>query len=76
MHALQRNPADRYTSAAAMKAEIDTVEHVRVTGLCDRLQEPAAWKPGLFERPLVLTFALLSPVLIGIVIIMLFVLLH
>jgi hypothetical protein len=58
-----------------MKAELDTVEQVRVTGLCDRLQEPTAWKPGLFERPLVLAAALLSPLLIGIVV-MLFLLLR
>jgi len=76
LRALQRDPAERYASAAAMKAELDTAEHVRVTGLCDRLREPAAWKPGLFERPLALTFALLSPVLVGIVVIMLFLLLH
>jgi serine/threonine-protein kinase len=75
LRALQRDPADRYPSAAAMKAELDTVEQVRVTGLCDRLQEPTAWKPGLFERPLVLAAALLSPLLIGIVV-MLFLLLH
>ncbi len=61
LRALQRNPADRYPSAAAMKAELDTVEQVRVTGLCDRLQEPAAWKPGLLERPLVLAACVAQP---------------
>ena len=75
LRALQRNPADRYPSAAAMKAELETVEQVRVTGLCDRLQEPAAWNPGLSERPLVLAASLLSPILIGIVV-MLFLLLR
>ena len=74
LRALQRNPADRFPSAAAMKAELDTVEQVRVTGLCDRLQEPTAWKPGLFERPLVLAAALLSPLLIGIVVMLFMVL--
>ena len=71
LRALQRNPADRYASAAAMKAELDTAEHVRVSGLCDRLQEPTAWKPRLFERPLVLAIALLSPLLIGLVVLLL-----
>jgi len=75
LRALQRDPADRYQSAPAMKAELDTAEHVRVTGLCDRLQEPAAWKPGLFQRPLVLAVTLLGPVLIGIAV-MLVLLLH
>ena len=49
-----------------MKAELDTAEHVRVTGLCDRLQEPAAWKPSWFHRPAVLAAALLGPLAIGI----------
>ena len=75
LRALQRDPGDRYPSAAAMKAELDTAEHVRVTGLCDRLQEPAAWKPGLFQRPMVLAVTLLGPVLIGIAV-MLVLLLH
>jgi serine/threonine-protein kinase len=70
LRALQRNPADRYSTAAAMKAEIDTVEHVRVTGLAARLQEPAPWKPSLFQRPWVLAVAMLSPLTIGIIVIL------
>ena len=68
LRALQREPADRYASAAAMKAEIDTVDHVRATGLADRLQEPTPWAPSLFQRPWVLAMALLSPLLIGILV--------
>ena len=68
LRALQRDPADRYPSAVAMKAEIDTVDHVRVTGLADRLQEPAPWAPNLFQRPWVLATALLSPLVIGILV--------
>jgi serine/threonine-protein kinase len=68
LRALQRDPADRYASAAAMKAEIDTVEQVRVTGLADRLQEPAPWAPGLFQRPWALATAMLAPLLIAIVV--------
>jgi serine/threonine protein kinase len=68
LRALQRDPADRYASAAAMKAEIDTVDHVRVTGLADRLQEPTPWTPNLLQRPLVLAVALLTPLLIGILV--------
>jgi serine/threonine-protein kinase len=70
LRALQREPAERYSSAAAMKAELDAVEHVRVTGLADRLQEPTAWKPGLFRRPLVLAAAMLGPLLLGIAILL------
>ncbi|MGO8931934.1 MAG: serine/threonine protein kinase [Limisphaerales bacterium] len=68
LRALQRDPSDRYASAAAMKAEIDTVDHVRVTGLADRLQEPTPWAPSLFQRPRVLATVLLSPLLIGILV--------
>jgi serine/threonine protein kinase len=66
--ALQREPADRYPSAAAMKAEIDTVAHVRVSGLADRLQEPTPWAPSLFQRSWVLAAALLAPLLIGVLV--------
>jgi len=65
LRALQRAPANRYASAADMKAEIDTADHVRVTGLADRLQEPTPWAPSLFQRPWVLAAALLSPLVIG-----------
>jgi serine/threonine-protein kinase len=65
LRALQRDPADRYASAAAMKAEIDTVDRMRVTGLADRLREPTPWAPSLFQRPWVLAVALLSPLVIG-----------
>ncbi len=68
LRALQRDPAARYPTAAAMKAELDTAEHVRVTGLAERLQQPAAWKPGLFQRPGMLSAALLVPLAIGIVV--------
>jgi serine/threonine-protein kinase len=66
LRALQRDPADRYPSAAAMKAELDTVEHVRVTGLADRLHEPSVWKPSLLQRPWVLAVTMLGPLFIGI----------
>ena len=68
LRALQRDPANRYASAAAMKAEIDTVDQVRVSGLADRLQEPTPWTPGLFQRPWVLATAMLAPLLIGILV--------
>ena len=38
LRALRRDPAERYPSAAAMKAELDDPSRVVVTGLCDRLQ--------------------------------------
>jgi serine/threonine-protein kinase len=44
LRALQRDPARRYPTAAAMKADLDAPETVRVTGLCDSLQESTRWR--------------------------------
>jgi serine/threonine-protein kinase len=70
LRALQRDPADRYATAADMKAEIDTIEQVRVTGLADRLREPTPWTPNLLQRPWMLAVALLAPLAIGIMILL------
>jgi serine/threonine protein kinase len=66
LRALQRDPAARYQSAAAMKEEIDNIDQVRVTGLADRLQEPTPWSTGLLQRPWVLAAGMLAPLLIAI----------
>jgi serine/threonine-protein kinase len=50
LHAMQRNPAARYRSAAAFKVELDAPEVVRITGYCDHLERPQ-WKFGLHETP-------------------------
>lgn len=50
LHAMQRDPADRYESIKALKAELDAPEKVFVSGYCDRLQSPR-WKMGLRETP-------------------------
>jgi serine/threonine-protein kinase len=70
LRALQRDPAERYPNAAAMKAELDTAEHVRVTGLADRLQAPGTWKPRFFQRPWMLATALLGPLTLGILVVL------
>jgi serine/threonine-protein kinase len=44
LRALQRDPARRYATAAAMKADLDAPENVRVTGLCDSLQKSTRWR--------------------------------
>jgi serine/threonine-protein kinase len=43
LRALRRDPAERYPSAAAMKAELDEPSRVVVTGLADRLRPVTAW---------------------------------
>ena len=48
LHAMARNPADRYASAAAFKADLDAPDQVHVTGRANRLQAPVlarrAWR--------------------------------
>lgn len=44
LRALQRDPSRRYPTAAAMKADLDAPDKVRVTGLCNSLQQSTRWK--------------------------------
>jgi len=48
LHAMARDPADRYESAAAFKADLDAPDGVHVTGRANRLQAPVmarrAWR--------------------------------
>lgn len=44
LHAMEREPHRRYNSAAAMKAELDNPESVKLTGRHKQLQTPKAWK--------------------------------
>jgi serine/threonine protein kinase len=46
LHAMARNPADRYASAAQMKAELDDYERVKITGRCRRLEPTKPWTEG------------------------------
>jgi serine/threonine-protein kinase len=44
LHAMEREPAKRYQTAAAMKEDLDNPDAVKLTGRCDRLQAPSPWK--------------------------------
>jgi serine/threonine-protein kinase len=44
LHAVERDPEDRYASAAAMKAELDNPSLVAVTGRSNRLKTPQSWR--------------------------------
>ena len=46
LHAMERDPDQRYQSAAEMKAEIDEPHHVTVTGRAKRVQAPTPWNQG------------------------------
>ena len=63
LHAMQRNPEDRYPSAAAMKAELDAPEKVVMTGRHERLKAPAL-RESFWQQYQVLLLSLLVPVII------------
>jgi serine/threonine-protein kinase len=63
LHALERNPANRYATAAAMKAELDAPETVQLTGRHERLQPPALWQSRWPAVRLVLLGVLIPVVL-------------
>jgi serine/threonine-protein kinase len=44
LHAMEREPRERYPRAAAMKAELEAPEQVKLTGRRDRLQSSSPWK--------------------------------
>jgi serine/threonine-protein kinase len=44
LRALRRDPAARYPSAAAMKADLDRPERVQVSGLAQRLEPVTRWR--------------------------------
>jgi serine/threonine protein kinase len=52
LHAMQRDPANRYPTVAAMKAELDAPQKIHVTGYCDHLQSPR-WRLSLRETPVI-----------------------
>jgi serine/threonine-protein kinase len=58
LHAMEREPAKRYASAAEMKAELDDYEKVELIGRCRNLQSPQLWKSRFRNLPLILVFGL------------------
>ncbi len=70
LHAMERDPKNRYHSAAAMKAELDDPASVQVTGRCDRLQEPTWGKRG-WKKALWIALAISVPLVILILLILL-----
>jgi serine/threonine-protein kinase len=59
LRALRRDPSKRYSTARAMKADLDHPEGVAVTGLCDRLRPVTRWRRSLrIARYIAITFLL------------------
>jgi serine/threonine-protein kinase len=57
LHAMAPNPADRYASAATMKAELDSPESVKVTGMYKNPRKLSPWPKRLRLAGIVLTLA-------------------
>ncbi len=75
LRALQRDPADRYQTAAAMKTDLDAPDKVSVTGLCNRLHPATA--PRLdYEQMALVKGGLLALAVISTLVVMFFVLTH
>lgn len=53
LHAMAREPADRYANATEMKHDLDHPELVQVTGRAERLQAVQPWKGGFHKYRLV-----------------------
>ena len=62
LHAMARNPQDRYQTALEMKHDLDHSDQVHVTGRAERLEAPAAWK-GRWRGMRLVVLAVLVPVL-------------
>ncbi len=64
LHALERNPARRFHSAAAMKVELDDFEKVQLVGRYQRLQSPVLWKTGISKKTIIIGFVVLNVLLV------------
>ena len=63
LHSMERNPAGRYSSAAAMQAELDNLDQVKITGRCDHVKEVAPWKRK-FRQHVAVVLAFAVPVVV------------
>ena len=65
LHAMEREPHRRYQSAAAMKAELDDPESVKLTGRHHQLISPKIWKARWQGSRLVILSAALPLLVFG-----------
>ena len=59
LRAMERDPARRYQTAAAMKADLDAPSQVELTGRCDRLEPTTPWKRALRKARLMAPWILI-----------------
>jgi len=67
LHAMERDPHNRYPSAISMQAELTNLELVRVTGRCNRLHAAAPWAQK-FRQHAGIVLALAVPVVASVAI--------
>jgi serine/threonine protein phosphatase PrpC len=65
LHAMEREPHKRFPSAAAMKAELDDLESVKITHRNRHLESPRVWKARWQGSRLVVLSAALPILLFG-----------
>ena len=53
LHAMERDPKNRYQNASEMKAELSDLSSVAVTNRCQRLRAPQPWKSRKYTALLV-----------------------
>ncbi len=63
LHAMERDPRKRYSTAIAMKEDLDYPGKVQLTGRCHRLRKPAPWKQHL--KNVLLIVLTLAPIIFG-----------
>ena len=76
LHAMARQPHDRYQTIAEMKKDLDGIGAVIVTGRADRLQPPASSRPFLKNIHSILLIAAIPMVTLIILVIVLLLRLH
>ncbi|MGD0099949.1 MAG: protein kinase [Acidobacteriota bacterium] len=69
LHAMERDPKDRYRKAAEMKAELEAPEKVQLTGRCDRLQSASPWKARLHGVRIALWTVLVTILVFGLILV-------
>jgi serine/threonine protein phosphatase PrpC len=70
LHAMERDPKNRYPTAMAMKADLDNPSSVQLTGRCDRLQSPTPWKRG-WTKALRIALAVSIPIIVFLLLLLL-----
>jgi serine/threonine-protein kinase len=67
LHAMERDPKNRYRKAAEMKSELESPEKVPMTGRRERLQSSSPWKARWHNIRIALWTVLITLVVFGLI---------